>query len=366
MSSVKTPMARDEGRESIGEKRDDVLRKKRSGSLGQKRENESGDELSAEDRTKYRAIAARANYLAIDRPDLMYLAKELCRRMASPTSADWGKLVRLGRYLKGRPVARMWYRFQDQPEAVETYSDTDWAGCRRTRRSTTGGYCAYGRHILKMWCKTQAVVALSSAEAELYGIVRASAETLGVMSLFADFGQSVRGCVLGDASAALAIVQRQGIGKLRHLDTNYLWIQEKASRNELRYEKVLGRDNAADLLTKALTWEEIQRHCEKMETAFDGEEVADMMRKEVNLLAEMIGEREKLRCWTRVDLQTKTAKTTLRGGPHWGSVVGRVAINAKSGEVLLRESAQMIGKPQEHREVVKKPVDMITGLLYRV
>ena len=56
-------------------------------------------ELNARDTTRYRAIAARANYLAADRPDLMYAVKELCRGMAKPTELHWNKLKRLGRYL---------------------------------------------------------------------------------------------------------------------------------------------------------------------------------------------------------------------------------------------------------------------------
>ena len=95
-----------------------------------------------------------------------------------------------------------------------------------------------------MWCKTQAVVALSSAEAELFGLVRASAETMGLMSMYKDFGTHVYGVVLGDASVALATLARLGLGKLRrHLDTNYLWIQEKAAKWDLNFKKVAGVDN---------------------------------------------------------------------------------------------------------------------------
>ena len=55
-------------------------------------------ELNARDTTRYRAIAARANYLVADRPDLIYAVKELCRGMAKPTELHWNKLKRLGRY----------------------------------------------------------------------------------------------------------------------------------------------------------------------------------------------------------------------------------------------------------------------------
>lgn len=190
----------------------------------------ASEKLSPEDTTKYRALAARANFLVIDRGDLVFIAKELTRQMAAPSFADWDKLVRLGRYLKGHPRMVTWYRFQDPQKVIETHSDTDWAGRRRTRRSTTGGFASLGTHLIKMWCRTQAIIALSSVEAELYGLVRASAETLGSLSLAKDLGLEASGRVLGDASAALAIVARQGLGKLRHVDTHDLWVQEKRRR----------------------------------------------------------------------------------------------------------------------------------------
>ena len=70
--------------------------------------------------------------------------------------------------------------------------------------------------------------------------------------------------VLGDASAALAIVARRGLGNLRHLDTNYLWIQEKAAKGDLKFEKVAGVDNGADPLTKTLSWNETRSHIHKL------------------------------------------------------------------------------------------------------
>merc|ERR1712062_809400 len=47
------------------------------------------------------------------------------------------------------------------------FSDADWAGCQRTRRSTLGGTILLGDHLLKAWSRTQATFALSSAESEL-------------------------------------------------------------------------------------------------------------------------------------------------------------------------------------------------------
>ena len=66
-------------------------------------EEEQSEELQGKEATRFRAVAARANYLAADRPDIQYVVKEVCRRMAKPVRSDWQKLVRLARYLKGAP-----------------------------------------------------------------------------------------------------------------------------------------------------------------------------------------------------------------------------------------------------------------------
>ena len=364
MSIVKTPIAREEGVESARAKEEDVLRRKRSGTLGKKTEGNEDQSLGKASVSKYRAIAARANYLAADRPDIMYAAKELCRKMSSPTARDWDRLVRLGRYLKGRPRVQMWYRLQEEQEYVSTYSDTDWAGCRRTRRSTTGGYSVLGSHVLKTWCKTQATVALSSAEAELYGLVRASAETLSTIAMYQDFGTLVKGCILGDASAALAIIQRQGLGKMRHLDTSYLWVQEKALNDELKYRKVAGVENGADLFTKVLTWEEIKGHIERMHSDFIGAETTSILRREVHSLLKRMGPIAETRCWTRTDLCTRRAKGTMRGGPEWDKIVGRVAVDAESGEVLLCEDVRGVARIDLNRPVSLTERDVITGLVF--
>ena len=49
--------------------------------------------------TKFRGHAARANYLAADRPDIQFSAKEICRDMAAPTGLSQKALKRLGRFM---------------------------------------------------------------------------------------------------------------------------------------------------------------------------------------------------------------------------------------------------------------------------
>ena len=62
-----------------------------------------------------------------------------------------------------------------------------------------------------------------------------------------------------------------------------------------------GKENAADLMTKVLTWEEVRRHSEKLGVTFAGEEVQETMRKEVFALARKLDRPGSIRYWTRVD-----------------------------------------------------------------
>jgi hypothetical protein len=121
--------------------------------------------LEGEQCSVYRAIVARLNYLAQDRSDIAYAVKEACRGMSSPSVGNWTMLKRIGRYLLGKP--RVTINFDSQDRAfIEVWTDTDYAGCQKTRRSTSGGVLRIGKHMIKSWSTTQATIALSSGEAE--------------------------------------------------------------------------------------------------------------------------------------------------------------------------------------------------------
>ncbi len=180
--------------------------------VGSGKDEDRGEVLGSADATLYRALAARANYLAQDRPDLQYAVKEIARRMARPTGSDWVLLKRLARYLLHAPRGIFRYYWQDMPKEIDTFTDSDWAGCKATARSTSGGVAKVGWHTVKTWSTTQSVVALSSGEAELYSLTKGAAQALGLMALARDLGISIGGRVHTDASAALGIVQREGLG----------------------------------------------------------------------------------------------------------------------------------------------------------
>ena len=73
-----------ESKEDVRDKTDDIVEKRKLGKLGMKEQPLIGQILSPAETTRKRAVAATANFLAIDRGDIVYCAKELTRHMATP------------------------------------------------------------------------------------------------------------------------------------------------------------------------------------------------------------------------------------------------------------------------------------------
>jgi hypothetical protein len=219
--------------------------------------------LEAGECTSFRAVAARVNYLAQDAPELQFAAKEVCRDMARPSRDSWKKLKILARFILEREAMIWQFGWQDEVGLeLCVFSDSDWAGCRRTRRSTSGGVVLLGGHCLKTWSSTQAPIALSSAEAEYYAMVEASTRAIGMKSMLLELGVSVCGpvCLLADSSAARSFASRKGVGRMRHMEVRHLWLQSEVSGQRVVLRRVAGEANPADLLTKYLGIRDVLKH----------------------------------------------------------------------------------------------------------
>ena len=109
-----------------------------------------------------------------------------------------------------------------------------------------------GSHCLKAYSVTQKFVTLSSGEAELMALVKATAEAIGLCQLAEGWKDSLEADVYVDSSAAIAVTARKGNGRLRHVRIGHMWVQELAEKEEVRFCKVRGETNPADLCTKHL------------------------------------------------------------------------------------------------------------------
>ena len=75
-----------------------------------------------------------------------------------------------------------------------------------------------------------------------------------------DFEIEVKLTLKSDASAAIAIASRRGLGKVRHIEVGQLWLQEKVRSEAIRVVKVGTYENVADAMTKYVGSEILKRH----------------------------------------------------------------------------------------------------------
>ena len=230
------------------------------GTADDKKNEGDEKELEMQMITPYRRSTAMCIYMALDRADIAFAAKEVAREMKCPTEGGLRKLKRLIRYLIHRPTVALHFQWQDKPSSLEVYSDSDWGGCVKTRRSTSGGLIFHGRHLIHHWSSTQSVVALSSAEAELNAIIKAASESIGVKNMIKECGGDIRIAIKTDSSAANGVTHRQGSGKVKHLEVRQLWIQEKVANSTLQVSKVPREFNPSDALTHYSTVRDRERH----------------------------------------------------------------------------------------------------------
>ena len=88
-----------------------------------------------------------------------------------------------------------------------------------------------GDHCIKTWSSTQSVIALSSGEAEYYGLVKGASQSIGIQSMLRDLGVEAKIKINTDASVAKSIAMRTGAGKVRYIEVNQLWVQEKVPKD---------------------------------------------------------------------------------------------------------------------------------------
>ena len=104
----------------------------------------------------------------------------------------------------------------------------------------------FGRHCVKTYSQTQDTVALSFGESALYGIVKVATMGLGMEGLMADLGLEGRAQVNTDSSAARSIASRRGARRVRRVEVQKLWVQDRVEKGELEIKKVIGEEHIAD------------------------------------------------------------------------------------------------------------------------
>ena len=92
---------------------------------------------------------------------------------------------------------------------------------------------------------------------------------MGLRSIACGLGIALDITLRTDATAAIGMSRRLGVGKVRHLDTALLWVQEHVRSGDVKLHKIWGTENPSDALTKYLSGPELRGHLSKMNLAFE-------------------------------------------------------------------------------------------------
>eukprot|EP00435_Cladocopium_sp_Y103_P016734 s3384_g4.t1 len=217
------------------------------------------EKLKAEDASRFKTAVGTMMYVAPDRPDCQFAIREMTKSLCEPTVGDMQALVRLTRYLIKTKDYGIKFEPEETPEFLDCYSDTDWGNCRRTRKSTACGVFMVGKNVLASYCRGLSMICLSSGEAEFNGGVCACSEGLFYHQLLGFLGVVTKMRVFLDSSAARGVFQRQGAGRIRHLEIKSLWVQTALRQRKFTLHAVNTNENVADVGTKALSVQKLEK-----------------------------------------------------------------------------------------------------------
>ncbi|CAK0813201.1 unnamed protein product [Prorocentrum cordatum] len=219
-------------------------------------------DLDEIERAKFRTGVGIALYISPDRADIQRGVQLLTRNLSQPTEFDRKRLVKLVRYLKGTKTFGV---LLEKPTGskpgevkLQLFTDTDFATCKETRRAMTCGITKLDGVHFAAFARRQGVQSTSSGEAEFYGATSVVMDGKLVKNMLEWLGYKVTWELGIDSSAAKAMVNREGVGKVKHLDVRALWIQQERKVHGLNIKKESGTKNVADLGTKAHTTERFE------------------------------------------------------------------------------------------------------------
>ena len=158
-----------------------------------------------------------AAYMSLDRPETLFAVRASSRGSSYPSAHMVQVFKRIARYYRKRPRLVQWFQWQPLATYLDLWSDSDHAGDRFSRKSTSGVVAMTKDHCILTRCKGQSVIALSSGEAELHAFVLTCSVGIGLQQLFEDLGLNLKIRVSMGASAAMSMARRPGLGNTKHV-----------------------------------------------------------------------------------------------------------------------------------------------------
>ncbi len=205
------------------------------------------------DQKLYRSMIGSLLYVTASRPDVMFSVCLCARFQSSPRESHLTATKRILRYLKSTPNVGLWYPKGSNFELIG-YSDSDYAGCKVDRRSTSGTCQFLGRSLVSWSSKKQNSVALSTAEAEYISAGSCCAQLLWMKATLSDYGIKYKDVPLFcDNESAIKMTQNPvQHTRTKHIDVRHHFIRDHQQKGDISIQGIGTEDQLADIFTKPL------------------------------------------------------------------------------------------------------------------
>ena len=212
--------------------------------------DDAGPEVN---QTMYRGLIGSLLYLTTRRLDIMFVVCLCARFQSCPKESHLKVAKKILKYLKGTISMGLWYP-SHSPIHLVGYSDSDFAGCKLDRKSTSGTCHLLGSSLISWHSKKQACVALSTAEAE-YIVAGSCAHILWIKQQLEDFGLKINKVpLLCDNTSAINLTKNQvQHSRTKHIKIRNHFFRDHINNGDWEIKFVSTESQLADIFTKPLS-----------------------------------------------------------------------------------------------------------------
>jgi hypothetical protein len=207
------------------------------------------------DATLYRQMIGSLMYLTNTRPDICFVVNTLSQYMIEPRHVHLIAAKHVMRYLKGTIEYGIKYD-ADCEFRLQGYSDSDWAGSVRDRKSTSGCCFSLGSGMISRFSRKQTNVALSTTKAEYMVACLACTEAVWLRKLLSrlfDIELDATSICCDNQSCIKLSVNPMFNDKSKHIGIKYHFIRDVVEKGAVKLHYVATNEQVADVLTKPLS-----------------------------------------------------------------------------------------------------------------
>ena len=187
-------------------------------------------------------------------PDISYAVGMLSRRSANPSVSDWKALKRVMRYIAGTENLALKFKHQSNEEfKLAAFSDADWAGDAKDRKSTSGMVITVNGSIVAWASKKQTSIALSSTESEYIALSQCGKEVKWFRQILEELGMKVNGPTVLFEDNSGAISWASGSKRTEHVDIKFHYIRDLVENAVVTMKYCPTERMIADVMTKAFS-----------------------------------------------------------------------------------------------------------------